>query len=68
MKSSFLSLLSKYEELAARRFRQYKWDRRKFAFDQTLISLAFMVFQRSVPILQQTGLARRRSVEKVDVE
>ncbi|HLG36848.1 MAG TPA: hypothetical protein VI338_01835 [Nitrososphaera sp.] len=60
--------MSKYEELAARRFRQYKWEKRKSAFDRTLISLAFMLFQCSVPILEQTGLARRRSVEKVDVE
>ncbi|HEV8386920.1 MAG TPA: hypothetical protein VGQ03_04785 [Nitrososphaera sp.] len=60
--------MTKYEELAARRFRQYKWEKRKSAFDQTLISLAFMLFRRSVPIFQQTGLTRRRSVERVDVE
>lgn len=68
MKEPFLLLLSRYEGLAARRFREYKWEMRKAAFSQAIIAVGFKIFQRAAPFLEQTGLARRRSVEKVDVE
>jgi hypothetical protein len=68
MKETLLLLLSYYEELGARRFREYKWEMRKVAFDQTMIALGISIFQRAAPILERTGLTRRRSVEKVDVE
>ena len=68
MKEAPLLLMSWYEQLAARRFREYKWEMRKAAFDQTMIALGISIFQRTAPILERTGLARRRSVERVDVE
>jgi hypothetical protein len=61
-------LLSKYEELAARRFRQYKWEKRIGALEGQLLALAVKVFQKSMPILEQAGLSKRRAVEKVRVE
>lgn len=57
-----------YEELAARRFRQYKWSRRKAALDKVAASLAINILVHVAPFLERTGLARRRSVEKVSVE
>jgi hypothetical protein len=68
IKSVFLSALSSYEELAARRFRQYKWERRKAEFDQAAAAVVIRLFETVVPVLQQTGLVRKRPVENVTVE
>jgi hypothetical protein len=60
--------LSEYRELAARRFRQYKWERRKVAFEKKMMTMTLSVFQQTVPLLEQAGLTRKRTVEKVSVE
>jgi hypothetical protein len=54
--------------LAARRYRRYKWEKRKAAFEKKVMALSFTVFQQAVPLLEQAGIARRRTVEKVSVE
>lgn len=58
----------RYEELAARRFRQYMWESRMAAFDKMMVRLMLRTFKYVVPVLEQSGLTRRQAVEKIKVE
>jgi hypothetical protein len=37
-------------------------------FEKKMMTLALSVFQQAVPLLEQAGLTRKRTVEKVSVE
>ena len=60
--------MSRYEELAARRFRQYMWESRKDAFEMMMVRFMLKTFKYVAPVLEQSGLTRRRAVEKIKVE
>ena len=60
--------MSYYERLAAARFRQYKWAQRKAAFDNSAIAVILQLMQHAGPLLVQTGIAKRKNIEKVTVE
>jgi hypothetical protein len=60
--------MSAYEVLAARRFLFYKWMMRKATLDRTIAALTLDLFMNAVPLLEKSGLLRKRSVEKVNVE
>jgi hypothetical protein len=63
-----LSSLSQYKALAERRFRQYKWEKRKAVLEKAFIAAALRLFENTVPVLQNTGVVKRRAVERIDVE
>jgi hypothetical protein len=60
--------MSQYEELAARRFRQYKWEKRKAEFNQAVMALALNLIQHSVPAMERAGIVKKKHIEKVSVE
>ena len=60
--------VSYYEQLAAARFRQYKWARRKAELGNSAIAIILQLMQHAGPLLLQTGIAKRRNIEKVRVE
>jgi hypothetical protein len=55
--------LSQYESLAARRYRQYRWQERKSAIKKAIMDL----LMRLLKIIGKM-LSKRRTVEKVVVE
>jgi len=59
---------SKYSSLAARRYRQYEWQKRKEFAKKKIISYLFKLFQAIVKALQKIRVLRRRNVETIIVE
>jgi hypothetical protein len=60
--------VSEFSELAAKRYRQYMWQKQKESWVQGLVSLVLRILHVLVRTLQQTGIKRVRKVEKVNVE
>jgi hypothetical protein len=58
----------KYETLAAKRYRKYRWQERKESFAKSMAAIILQLLQAIIKILQQAGLTKRRTVEKVSVE
>jgi hypothetical protein len=58
----------RYEALAARRYREFLWQERKEIWNNKLVSLSMRFLARSVVIMQQAGVIKRRPIERVNVE
>lgn len=56
------------EELAARRYRQYRWQKRKESFAKRMIDFILRVLKALVEALQNARIVKKRVVEKVNVE
>lgn len=61
-------LSSRYEELAARRYRQFLWQERTEIWHGKLVSFAMRALTYGVAVMQQAGLTKRRTIERVSVE
>ena len=59
---------TKSEELAARRYRQYQWQKRKESLARRLIEFILRVLKALVSALQGARIVKKRTVEKVNVE
>lgn len=61
-------LISNYEALAARRYREFLWQERTEIWRDELFSLSMRALAHGVAVVQQVGLTKRRTIESVSVE
>jgi hypothetical protein len=61
-------LTSNYEALAAKRYREFLWQERKEIWRDKLIAFSMRTLTYGVAVMQQAGLTKRRTIERVSVE
>ncbi|MGI0016869.1 MAG: hypothetical protein ACREBU_25895 [Nitrososphaera sp.] len=59
---------SRYEVLAARRYKWYTWQKRRESIDSNLFMLLIRFLRDLFKVLQVVRLTTRRKIESVDVE
>jgi hypothetical protein len=60
--------MSEYSELAAKHYRQYKWQKQKESWIHVLVTLVLRVLRALNTTLQYASIKKARRVEKVNVE
>jgi hypothetical protein len=60
--------MSEYSKLAAKRYRQYLWQKQKESFIHQLATLLLHILETLVRMLQDAGITKTRRVQKVNVE
>jgi hypothetical protein len=58
----------RYSSIAARRYREHKWEKQKKSIQLGGIVILLTILKTIVNVLQKTGIVRRPTVETVAVE
>jgi hypothetical protein len=57
-----------YQELAARRYREYQWQKRKDQVNLEIVAIAVDLGRRIFPLMKKFGLVDNRPIENIKVE
>ncbi|MDP8889180.1 MAG: hypothetical protein M3M89_06090 [Thermoproteota archaeon] len=60
--------MSEYSALAAKRYRQYMWQKQKESLMHGLVTLVLRILHSLIRTLQQAGIKKAQRVEKINVE
>ncbi|HEX6252737.1 MAG TPA: hypothetical protein VFZ55_00825 [Nitrososphaera sp.] len=60
--------MSEYSAVAAKRYRQHLWQKRKESLIHGLVTLVLRILHALIRTLQQASIKKARRVEKVNVE
>jgi len=62
------SCTTTYKELAARRYKQHKWQKRKGSLAKRVVDFILRALKALIKAMQKTRVIKKRTVEKVIVE
>jgi len=58
----------RYDALAARRYKKYKWQQRRQSIRKKMLSWIFQIFRAVIIAMQKAGIIRTSNIETVTVE